>query len=601
MAYKPIGEYGLIGDKKSAALVGTDGSIDWCCFPRFDSPSVFGAILDDRRGGRFQIAPASPYTTREQSYLADTNVLSTSFTTESGEMSVLDFMPVREAASEEAGPSEIHRVVRCTRGTVSVKCTFEPRLDYARASTALKREGQAIVANGGRQTLRLSTQVPMDIESDRATGEISLVEGEKAVFVAAYGYDRPTRIESYRTSEKLAATLTYWRSLVNELSCDGRWKAEIVRSFLLLQILRYEASGAIVAAPTASLPERNGGSRTWDYRYSWLRDSSFTMDAFYRMGWTGGASKYINWLVDHCKVTNGNTRIVYGVSRNSSLKESVLDHLDGYMGSRPVRIGNGAANHLQTDVFGEVILAIDTLQRRGGEVPEDAWSVVEHFADTVCNTWTHKDRGVWEVRGEQRHFVYSKIMCWVALDRAVMLAKALRRPAPIEKWEQCARTIKAEVLQQGWSDRKGSFVQSYGSETLDASSLVIPFVGFLPPGDRRVASTVEAISRELADGPLVQRYIPEQTDDGLNAEPEGAFTMLSFWLIGNLIQIGQVERAREYFERVLDYSNHLGLFAEMIDRTTLEPVGNFPQAYSHIGLIHTAGNLERALSSNGAA
>lgn len=596
MAYKPIEQYGLIGDMNSAALVGTDGSIDWCCFPRFDSPSVFAAILDDEEGGCFRIAPSSPDVTSRQAYIPSTNILETQFTTPTGELSLVDFMPVAAPDSDTTGPHEIHRIVRCTDGSVEVRCTFSPRFDYARATTDLRPLGEGVVARGGRQVLSLCTQVPLRIAADTASAQFSLSEGEEAFFVLAYGHARPQRLHTYRTRRKFERTKAYWELMASSLTYDRHWRDEVIRSFLVLHLMLYQPTGAIVAAPTCSLPEHMGGSRNWDYRYSWLRDSSFTMEALYRTGHTEDAKRYLAWLVRQCKVTNGRTRIVYGISPNSSLKETTLDHLEGHGGAGPVRIGNAAARHLQLDAFGEVILGIDALWRSGGAVSDDAWSLIERFAGVVVNNWHRKDRGVWEVRGRQQHFVYSKIMCWAALDRAAKLARVLGRNSEASGWSRTAAMIKEEVLRLGWSDRKRAFVQRYGGEALDASNLIIPFVGFLDSDDPRVSSNVDAITSELADGPFVRRYVPGETDDGLGGEEEGAFVFLSFWLVGNLIHTGQIDKAGEYFERILGCANHVGLFAEMIDPSTGRFMGNFPQAYSHIGLIHSARNLSRALN-----
>ena len=590
-----IGSHGLIGDMSSAALVATDGTIDWLCMPRFDSPSVFAALLDSKSGGRFQIAPAGPASS-SQKYLPDTNILQTSFGTETGVLTVTDFMPVRGGPLSDDAPHEIHRVVRCESGEVDADCVFEPKLDYARGSTVLRPLREGVQARGGRQTLSLLANVPMRIDGERATARFRMRQGESAHFVLAYGHGKPVRVDTYRTEARLDDTRRFWQEIVAGISYDGAWSEAVKRSLLVLHLMMYRRTGAIIAAPTTSLPETLGGSRNWDYRYAWLRDSSFTIDILYRVGDNGGGDRYIEWLLDQCKLNDRKTRIVYGESPNSSLREQTLDHLEGYAGSRPVRIGNGAARHLQLDVFGEVILAIHTLFKLQGQILSRAWALVTKFAETVIFNWRRRDRGVWEVRGQQRHFVYSKIMCWAALDRAARIARTLNEGGLANRWSRAAEDIRQQVLTEGWSDKKQAFRQRYDDDALDASNLVIPFLGFLPPDDPRIRMNADAIARELADGPFVWRYRPSETDDGLDAQEEGAFTLLSFWLIGNLLYTGQADKAGEYFEQIMSHANHLGLFSEMIDPRSGALLGNFPQAYSHVGLIHTARNLDRALS-----
>ena len=590
-------KYGIIGDMSSAALVGTDGSIDWCCFPRFDSPSVFAAILDENDGGSFQIAPIDQGATAHQSYLPDTNVLCTRFHTSTGTLTVTDFMPLADDGNSHAhAPHEIHRIVRCESGFVGVIARFKPRVNYARGETTLSPIKHGVVARGFRQALTLCAELPWDVDQGEARVQFSLTEGEESTFVLAYGHGRSRKVGAYRSRHQLIRTVAYWNSVAHETRYDGMWRNEVARSILVLHLMMYRHTGAIIAAPTTSLPEGIGGSRNWDYRYAWLRDSAFTVEVLLRMGDAHEGSRYVRWLLQQCKVDNGIPRIVYGVSRNSSLKEHTLDHLPGYRGSTPVRIGNGAAHHFQMDVFGEVILAINALHKLQGWITDEAWSLVVNFAQAVSSNWRRKDRGVWEVRGEPQHFVYSKIMCWAALDRAAYLATSLGKTPLAAGWRRTANLIHNDIMEHGWSEDKKAFVQRYGSEDLDASLLIVPFLNFLPPGDPRLQSNLEAISDELADGPFVNRYVPAITDDGLRGEDEGAFTLLSFWLIGNLIITGQVEKAQAYFKQIMEHANHVGLFSEMIDPRTGEFLGNFPQAYSHVGLIHTALNLNRALT-----
>ncbi len=594
--------YGLIGDMSSAALVGTDGSLDWCCLPRFDSPSVFAALLDQDIGGRFRVGPASPRVEASQEYVQDTNVLETTFKTGSGVVSVIDFMPIPDDDDdgspdiEPSGPPEIHRLVTCLSGQMELRCDFQPRHDYARSHPEFRAirgdSGGAVEARGGGQTLTLVSSIPLPFDDQGVVCPFTLSQGESATFVLAYGHGRPTNLGRYQTVEKLEQTKRYWQELVAAMHYDGLWREQVVRSFLLLHLMMYRRTGAIVAAPTTSLPETLGGTRNWDYRFSWLRDTSFTVDILYRLGDVYGGDRYIHWLIEQCQLPRHSTRIVYGISPDSSLKEQTLDHLRGYEDSRPVRIGNGAASHLQMDVFGEVILSIHSLLVLHGEVPGEAWELVQSLAEIVMENWQRKDRGVWEVRGEQQHFVYSKVMCWVALDHAAYIAAVMGRRRLYRRWSLAADGIKAEILDQGWSTEKKAFRQRYGSEALDASNLAIPFMGLITRDDPRVRQNADAIERELSDGPLVWRYLPQETDDGLGGQEEGAFTLLSFWLIGNLIYTGQNDRALDYFQEVISKcANHLGLFAEMFDKKANRQLGNFPQAYSHIGLIHTALNL----------
>ena len=596
-------DYGLIGDMSSAALVGADGSVDWCCLPRFDSPSVFASILDEDIGGRFRIRPSGSYTHARQAYLPDTNILETTFTTSEGVVKITDFMPIQDNDKDgkpdtnPAVPPELHRIVTCTDGSVEMRCDYEPRHDYARAVPEFRQlhsngDGTTVETEGGRQSMMLLSSVSLPVSADRVMGEFTLSQGESATFVLAYGSGRPPSLERYRTREKFQLTRRYWQDLVAGMNYGGLWREQVVRSFLALHLMMYRGTGAIVAAPTTSLPETLGGSRNWDYRFSWLRDTSFTVDVLYRLGDLYGADYFIHWLLEQCQLNRRRTRILYGITEESSLEEEVLDHLSGYEGSRPVRIGNAAAEHLQLDVFGEVIASIHSLLVLNGEIPEEAWDLVCSFAEVVIKNWHRRDRGVWEVRGEPQSFVYSKVMCWAALDTAAYIAAAVEQRRLYRRWSQMAYVIKTEILEMGWSESKRAFRQRYGSDALDASNLAIPFFGFIPSEDPRVRQNLDAIERELTDGPLVWRYIPEETDDGLDAQPEGAFTMLSFWLLGNLIYTGQTDRALDLFhETMTRCSNHLGLFAEMFDPSTNRQLGNFPQAYSHIGLIHTALNL----------
>ena len=599
MAYKAISDYGLIGDMHSAALVGLDGSIDWACMPRFDSPSIFGAILDEHVGGHFQIVPVGPYEFTQR-YLPDSNVLETTFVTPTGRATLTDFMPTSPTRSADHVPHEIHRIVSCEEGTVDLRCIFQPRFDYARAITHLELFPHGILASNVGETLVLSTNVPMTVDGDTAESRFPLERGDVATFIAAYGRATPVAVGLGRSAYRLEHTKEMWERIVEELDYQGMWRDEVVRSFLVLHLLMYAPTGAIVAAPTTSLPENIGGERNWDYRYCWLRDSAFTLGVLFRVGDLHDARHFLNWLIsmsaDH--VDSGQIQVLYGITADSTLEETTLDHLEGYRGSKPVRIGNGAAHQLQLDVFGEVILSINTYMRYGGYISSEIWSIVYDFAETTCASWHLPDRSIWEVRGHERHFTYSKAMCWAALDQAIEIGTATGHKSELARWRRVANEIKAEVLTRGWSETKQAFVQSYDSDVMDASSLILTWTGLLPPDDPRIQSTLARTIEELGQGPFVHRYKVEEADDGLKGE-EGALTMLSFWLIGALMTDGQVQKAKELFEEMLGFANHLGLFSEMIDPLTKEALGNFPQAFSHIGLIHTARNLSWALSPKG--
>jgi GH15 family glucan-1,4-alpha-glucosidase len=591
MTYKPIRDYGIIGDMNSAALIAVDGSIDWCCFPRFDSPSVFAAILDDEKGGYWKIAPTGRYRS-EQAYLPDTNVLTTTFTTENGRITVTDFMPLSESTRPGVVPHEIHRLVHCDDGEVAMRCLFQPRLNYARGRTRFSATAHGVVARRGGKTpesLTMDATIPMVVREDGASARFYLAAGETARFVLSYGRTRSAPPHAYHTHDKLRRTEAFWRYLVEEMKYDGLWKDQVVRSFLTLNLMEYGPSGAFIAAPTTSLPEEMGGGRNWDYRYSWLRDGAFLMDVLFRLGDHTDAHNYFQWLLNQCHTTKF-PRALHGISPESSVKERILKHLEGYRGSPPVRIGNGAAGQQQLDVPGEVILSIATFQKYGGYISNESWQVVEWLAEEIMSTWKHTDNGLWEARTGKRHYVFSKMMCWVGLTRAIEIAQLSGRKAPIERWRSAARTIKEQVLAQGWSEKKQSFVQHYGSEALDASNLYMPMVGFLRPDDPRILATVERTEKELGNGCFLWRYRYEETPDGLVGQ-EGAFTMLTFWFISALLFAGQNEKAAGYFEEILSYASPLGLFSEMVDPSTGELLGNYPQAFSHTGLIHAARNL----------
>ena len=589
MAYKPISDYGIIGDMHSAAVVGLDGSIDWLCFPRFDSPSVFAAILDDAKGGRFRLCPAGRYEI-EQRYLTDTNILSTTFTTESGQVEVQDLMPIKQDARES--DYEVLRIVRGVRGSVEMTCLFQPRLDYARGRTELRAAPGGVVAEKDGARLSLASPVDLTIEDGDAQGVFTVREGEELVFQLQWDADRPPSTAGWR--ERLEFTISEWRAVIDDHTYEGRWQAEVRRSILALHLLIYLPTGAIVSAVPSSLMEWIGGDRNWDYRFCWIRDAAFTLDVLHRLGHIGEMRRFMEWLTEFCQSCGVHLQPLYGVHYEEDLTATTLDHLEGYRGSKPVRIGNGAATQLQMDIFGEVMVALATFHRAGGKITRPMWTTIESFVNAVINNWRRPGRGLWEMRGKPRHFVNSKVMCWLAMDRAIALAEALQKPVDLESWRALREEIHADVLANGWNERLQSFVQYYGADYTDAALLMMPMVGFLPPEDPRMRSTVRRIREELEVNGLLRRYPPDLTDDGFGSE-EGIFIMCTFWLVGYLTFIGELDEARELFERVLTSGNHLGLFSEMVDPVTGEALGNFPQALTHVSLIHSARNLDLAL------
>ena len=591
--YPSIHDYGIIGDMNSAALVSVHGSIDWACFPRFDSPSTFAAILDGGKGGRFALSPTNTYSS-SQRYEHDTTLLETTFSTDSGSVTVTDFMAIATIRKAES-PHEIIRIVGGVSGKVRMRLVFQPRLDYAQGSTTIAIGPNGAVARHGGKHVALVSGLPLVIESaddggEQAVAEFDVEQGQTFEFVVAYGIARISHIDTVDIRRKLEHARASALAMVEELEYDGRWRDLVVRSVLTLHMLTYGPTGAIVAAPTTSLPEFIGGERNWDYRYSWLRDSAWAVGILYRLGDADEGEEFVEFLVDRCQLGIGSMQILYGISEESVLEEHTLDHLEGYRGSGPVRVGNDAAFHRQLDVFGAVAHSLATYHKHHGTLSEDAWHLLSLVADLAAASWHLPDNGIWEVRGQLQHFVYSKIMCWVALDRAAALAEVHGHAEKVPGWRAAAAEIHADILTNGWSDTKQSFVQAYGREALDASALMIPFLGFLPADDPRVRSTIKAVREELADGPFVHRYIAEETDDGFS-EGEGAFFILSFWLIGALLSIGENDEAERMFEEVTAVANPLGLFAEMWDPSSGDALGNFPQAFSHIGFIHTARNL----------
>jgi alpha,alpha-trehalase len=587
--YPPIGDYALISDCHSGALVSRDGSIDWCTFHRFEARPVFARVLDWGKGGFFRIAPRDDYTSTRR-YLAGTNILETRFETAGGVLSLTDCMVLR--ADDSHPDHRLLRVVRCLEGEVAVKAKFEPRFDYGLVEPRVEIVSPTLaVAYGGPDALVLQSELPIGTpEVSACSAARTLRSGEEANVVLTWTLPhelKPAPLPRAQIAAELAKTEQLWREWSDRCEYEGPYREQIVRSALVLKALTNGPTGAIVAAATTSLPEEIGGERNWDYRFSWLRDSALTLNALFALGYTDEAHAYVGWLK---RTTAGRARalqIMYGVGGERFLPEIELDHLEGYRGSRPVRIGNGAASQFQLDVFGELLDTIWLHRSHGGTVDEVFWEFLTRVGGAVLELWREPDHGIWEIRGEPRQFVYSKVMAWVALDRLVRLAELDGREGDLEAWHAIRDEIREVVEREGVDPDSGIFTQSFGDGgKLDASNLMLPIVGFVGHDDPRARTTVEAIAARLTADGLVYRYVTDGVD-GLSGD-EATFAICSFWLVECLARAGETERARELFERLIGFANDVGLLAEEIDPHSGELLGNFPQAFSHLGLIQAA-------------
>jgi GH15 family glucan-1,4-alpha-glucosidase len=607
--YQPIEDYGLIGNLHTAALVGMDGSIDWLCLPHFDSPSVFAAILDCQKGGRFRIAPAGEDFRRKQFYWPDTAVLVTRFLHDDGVGQIEDYMPV---GGTRTVPDELVRRVAVVRGQVAFRLECRPAFDYARGGHQVHLVGDGARFDGPGLSLGLAAAVPLRLDGDGVITDFTLREGEKVTFVLSCldPEDRPGRCPDVVEAEELFRdTVAYWRRWLSKCTYTGRWREMVHRSAMTLKLLSFEPTGAIIASPTCSLPEAIGGERNWDYRYAWIRDAAFTLYGLLRIGFTEEATRFWAWLKDRWEEPDGQgagpLQPMYGIDGRAGLPEETLDHLEGYRGSRPVRIGNAAHRQLQLDIYGELLDAVYLHNKYVEPVGYDSWTLLRRLVDWLCHNWKREDEGIWEVRGGRHHFVFSKVMCWVALDRSLRLADKRSFPGDRSRWLAVRDEIYEEVMAKGWDAGRHAFVQAYGSEALDASTLLMPLVFFMAPNDPRMLSTLDAIRRPAdagglaADG-MVYRYDPLTAPDGLPGR-EGTFNMCSFWLVEALTRAGRtdparLEDARLLFEQMLGYANHLGLYGEQTGKSG-EALGNFPQAFTHLALISAAFNLDRALGA----
>jgi len=590
--YTPIGEHGLIGDLRTAALVGTDGRIDWFCCPRFDSPSVFGALLDADNGGYWTISPAGEAGSR-QFYLPDSNVLITRFLAASGVVEVQDCMPVLRAHDADHRQRLVRRV-SAVRGSMRMRIDLVPRFDYGRGRhrVHVEQEGRRLRFTGSDLTLALSASVPLALDGAGGAGaDIELAEGQVVTFVLDVlpggqgGMDMPPADPAVL----VAGTVAFWRGWLSTSRYTGRWREMVHRSALTLKLLTHEPSGAVVAAPTMSLPEKVGGSRNWDYRYVWIRDAAFSLYALLRLGFTDEAEAFMRWLTERFAESDGGDgplRVMYDIDGGSTSGEHVLEHWAGHRGSAPVRVRNDAADQLQLDIYGELIDSIYLFNKYGPGISLDSWRSLQDVVAWLQENWDRPDEGIWEIRSARRNHTFSRLMCWVALERMTRMARQRGLPGDVAAWARTRDEIFADIEEHGWDARLHAYVQSPGEGVLDASLLLMPMVKFLAPTDPRFTATLEAVEKELVTDSLVFRYDPRSSPEGLDGA-EGTFSMCSFWYVEALTRTRRLEEARLALEKMFTYANPLGMYAEQVGLTG-EQLGNFPQAFTHLSLISAA-------------
>ncbi len=610
MGYQAIENYGIIGNMYTTALVGLNGSIDWFCFPNHDSPSLFAAILDQNKGGHFKIEPIVDDVIHKQLYWPETNVLITRFLTPQGVGEIIDFMPVG-LTDEEIGYHSLIRQVKVVRGSMTFNLECFPAFNYGQDHHQLTVTPKGVCFSSQTLSLGLATDIPLTEKQGGAVAQFTLHAGEMAVFVlqgieSGAGCGLP--IAPSQATELFKKTVKYWRNWLSRCIYRGRWREIVERSALVLKLLTFEPTGAIIAAPTCSLPEGIGGERNWDYRYTWIRDAAFTLYGFMRIGFTEEAAQFMNWIECRCQeLKPGETlQIVYGIDGRHDLTETTLDDWEGYKQSSPVRIGNGAYQQLQLDIYGELMDSVYLYNKYGAPISYQFWSELRQLLNWVCDHWQCTDQGIWEIRSQDQPFVYSRLMCWVALDRGIRLADKRSFPSDRQRWLEVRDQIYEEILEKGWNRDRQAFVQHYGSDALDAANLMMPLVFFMSPNDPQMLKTLDAMNQSPEHGGLVAdnlvyRYNVEETSDGLDGE-EGTFNICTFWLVEALTRAGRIaperlENARLMFEGMLGYANHLGLYAEETGMSG-EALGNFPQAFTHLALISAAWNLNEILGED---
>lgn len=574
----------MIGDCRTAALVSKDGSIDWLCCPRFDSPACFAALLGDHQNGRWRIAPAGDVTGVHRRYRENTLILETEFETETGRVRIIDFLPPRR---EEP---DVVRIVEGCEGSVEMLMEFSIRFDYGSIIPWVRRKPFGLQATAGPETVSLYTDVDLQARNMHTVAEFTVRKGDRVPFTLLWNRTHAESRECAAPDEQVAFTEKWWRDWSSRCNYEGKWKDAVMRSLITLKALTYQPTGGVIAAATTSLPEKLGGERNWDYRYCWLRDATFTLYSFITGGYLDEACQWRDWLVYAAAGTPSQMQLMYGLAGERRLTELVLDWLPGYEGSSPVRIGNAAAKQFQLDVFGEVMDALHVARRSGLKPDENAWRVQRELLNHLETVWEQPDNGIWECRGERRHFTHSKVMAWVAFDRGVKAVEKFNLDGDVGNWSGIRDKIHEQVCHHGFNESLNSFVQHYGSDEPDASLLMLPLVGFLPANDPRIVGTVEFIQKELLHDGFVYRY---RSDQGLEDLPpgEGTFFLCTFWLIDNLALQGRRDEASTMFERLLSLRNDVGLLSEQYEVNERRLVGNFPQAFSHLGIVNTARHL----------
>jgi GH15 family glucan-1,4-alpha-glucosidase len=596
-----IENHGVIGDLRTVALVGMDGTIDFMCFPEFDSPALFSGLLDPVRGGHFQLAPEASSQRTKQLYLPDSNILLTRFLFTEGVAEISDFMDV----AEPNGSTVLVRRAKTVHGRIQFRMACAPRFDYGRAGHRVERRSDRellFTPEGDGPAFILRSDVPVAIENGDATASFWLEHNESAAFVlaAAQSSQQPAWMAPDYVSSSFKRTNDYWRQWIGRSTYRGRWRESVNRSALTLKLLTSAKHGSMVASPTFGLPERPNGSRNWDYRYTWIRDASFTLYALMRLGYTDEASAFMRWIEGRCEELrlDGSLQIMYRINGEHEIPETTLDELEGYGRARPVRIGNDAYRQVQLDIYGELMDSVYLYNKFGEPIAHDLWNNLVRLIDWVCAHWREPDEGIWEVRGGRREFLLSRVMCWVAIDRGIRLAIKRSFPGHFARWIEARDAIYRDVFDTFWDPKRGAFMQHKGAKTTDASMLLMPLIKFISPTDPRWLSTLRVIEQDLVEDSLVYRYRPQlAAPDGL-AGNEGTFSMCTFWYVEALARAGDVDQARFIFEKMLGYANHLGLFSEELGPCG-EHLGNFPQAFTHLALISAAYCLDRKMDAAG--